>query len=89
MRRIVGDLVAQLQKLMTNSVISKMIAAKEMIARHTPVARVLPRVLSNLSENAFKTGSLVPPGISSNEVKSSSPSTTHVHTSVRKDRTCM
>ena len=87
MRRSVGELTAQLKKLMTNSVISKMTAIKEIIARHIPVAQVLCRVPSILSENVFQTGMSVAPGKwSSNVGKSSSPSTTHAHTMVKKDK---
>ena len=88
MRRSVAELTAQRKKLMTNSVISKMTAIKEMIARHIPVAQVLPRVPSNLSENVFQAGISVAPGKwLSNEGKSSSPSTTHAQTMVKKDKT--
>ena len=73
---------------MTNSIISKMTAMKEMIARHIPVAQVLRRVPSSLLENVFHPESSVIPGNwSSNEGKSSSPSTTHVHTMVKKEKT--
>ena len=51
MSRSVVEPVAQPRKLMTNSIISKMTAMKETIARHIPVAKVLRRVLSTLSEN--------------------------------------
>ena len=88
MRRNVGELTAKLKKLMTNSVISKMTAIKEMIARHIPVAQVLWRVLSTLSENTV-IGSLnvTPAYLSSSEGKSNSPSITHALMSVKKDRT--
>ena len=52
-RRTVQELTAQLKKLMTNSVISKIAATKEMIARHIPVARVLWQASSSLSENGL------------------------------------
>ena len=88
MRRSVAELTAQRKKLMTNSVISKMTAIKEIIARHIPVAQVLPRVPSNLSENVFNSGMFVTPGKRSlNEGKSSSPSTTHAQTMVIKEKT--
>ena len=88
MRRNVGELTAKLKKLMTNSVISKMTAIKEMIARHIPAAQVLWRVLSTLSENTV-IGSLnvTPAYLSSSEGKSNSPSITHALMSVKKDRT--
>ena len=88
MSRSVVEPAAQPRKLMTNSVISKMTAMKEMIARHIPVAKVLLRVPSSLSENVFHPGISVAPGNwSSNEGKSSSTSTTHAHTMVKKHRT--
>ena len=83
MSRSVVEPAAQPRKLMTNSVISKMTAMKEMIARHIPVAKVLLRVPSSLSENVFHPGISVAPGNwSSNEGKSSSTSTTHAHYTV-------
>ena len=90
MSRSVVEPVAQPRKLMTNSVISKMTANKETIARNIPVAKVLRRVLSTLSENIViesRKGRALA-YLSSNEGKSSSPSTTHVLTIEKKARTC-
>ena len=89
MSRSVVEPAAQPRKLMTNSIISKMTAMKETIARHIPVAQVLPRVLSTLSENISNSGLIITPGKwSCNERKSSSPSTTHTLTIEKKARTC-
>ena len=90
MRRSVGELI---KILMTNNVISKMTAKMEIIAKHTPVARVLWRALSNLSENGLKTRSYISDVVtggylSSNEAKSSSPSITHALIIAKKDRSC-
>ena len=89
MSRSVVELAAQPRKLMTNSIISKMTAMKETIARHIPVAQVLRRVLSTLSENISNSGLIIALGKwSSNERKSSSPSTTHALIIEKKARTC-
>ena len=93
MSRSVVELAAQLKKLMTNSVISKMTAMKEIIARHIPVAQVLPRVFSTLSENIVIYSKYSGKGrllayLSSKEGKSSSPSTTHALIIEKKARTC-
>jgi hypothetical protein len=88
MSRSVVELAAQPRKLMTNSVISKMTAIKEMIARHIPVAQVLRRALSTLSENIVRASLNVNSAyLSSKEGKSSSPSTTHALTIAKKART--